>query len=95
MITANEARDIAKALTLEEQLIEHLDYAYGTIRAAAEQKKFETKLMTEFWANEGYHNTKLYKLAVEKLKESGFDVEYIYEDDQFAIMHTNVSWKVE
>ena len=91
MITAKEARELAGP-TLEEQLDEHLEYAYDRIRVAAEQKHRVVRLANDFWRHGGYNHTDLYQKAVKKLEELGFKVNFHYEALQFVNMYTIVEW---
>lgn len=91
MITAKEARELSGP-TFEERVEEQLEIAYEKIRKAAENKKRETILNSEFWSHGGYSGLDEYKAAVNKLKELGYTVEFFYEELQFVNMYTIVKW---
>jgi hypothetical protein len=91
MITAKEARELSGP-TFEEQVEVELEFVYGDIRTAAENKTRQVNLHSEFWTLGGYNNTDEYKAAVKKLEELGYTVEFFYEERQFVNMYTIVKW---
>lgn len=87
MITAKEARELSGP-TIED----HLAEAYAAIRKAAENKKREVALHSNFFANEGYSETTDWHKAKKKLTEQGFRVEFFYEERQLVNAYTKVIW---
>lgn len=84
-ITADEARKIAGP-TIEEEI----DDVYVRIKSVAEQG--ERSIHLHDWANDGYGNTEKYKALKKELEESGFEVEFFYEERQFVDMYVIVKW---
>lgn len=91
MITAKEARELAGP-TFDEIVEEQLEFAYEQIRLAAENRKREVILHSEFWTRGGYNQAPEYQAAINKLKELGFEGEFFYEERQFVNMYTIVRW---
>lgn len=87
-ITAQEAREISGP-GIEDYLAE----AYAEIRKAAEAKKREAHLHSQFWTREGYSRTKMWIEAVDLLTKDGFKVEFYYRELSIAVdMYTVVTW---
>lgn len=91
MITAQEARELAGP-TFEEKVADQLEFACEQIKTAAENKKRQTILHSEFWTSGGYSRTDEYKAAVKQLEELGYKVVFFYEEGQFVNMYTIVEW---
>ena len=91
VITAKEARELAGP-TDAELAEKALETAFREIRFAAAEKQRSIHFRDDFWARGGYDDAKSYKLAVERLEELGFDVNFFYEADQFVDMGVVISW---
>lgn len=87
-ITAAEAREIAGPC-----IEDHLAEAYAEIRKAAEDKRREARLHSEFWTREGYSRTRNWIEAVDVLTKDGFVVDFFYRELSIAVdMYTVVKW---
>lgn len=87
-ITAAEAREISGP-----GLEDHLAEAYVEIRKAAEAKRREAHLHSQFWTGEGYRRTKMWIEAVDRLTKDGFKVDFYYMEHSIAVdMYTRVTW---
>ena len=85
-ITAQEARELAGP-TVQERVNE----VYPLIRAAAKEKKRRI-VLHDWWAHQGYSDTKEYKQACKMLESDGYKVTFFYEERQFVDMYTIVEW---
>ncbi len=68
------------------------DQVFDQIRIAVTAKERQIKLHGDFWANEGYSDTKNYRQAIGLLKDAGFQAEFFYEERQFVDMYTIIKW---
>lgn len=85
--TAADARKLAGP-TVEDRVNDVLDL----IKLEATKGGHEIALRDDFWVNEGYGNTKDYKLACSLLAGLGFKVNFHYIELQFVEMYTTVEW---
>ena len=89
VITAKEARELAGP-TDAELAEKALETAFREIRFAADERKQRSiHFRNDFWARGGYDDAKSYKIAVERLKELGFDVNFFYDKFDTGVV---ISW---
>lgn len=87
MITADRARMIAGP-----SVIEYVEEACAIIQENAGKGLHRAVLRGEFWEHGGYNETGQYKVAKHKLEALGFTVKFIYQEQQFVNMYTEVCW---
>lgn len=89
MITAEEARKIAKVDVVEQEL----KIATDAIKESAIKGSRCVHLYNKFWVYEAYSNTKEYMLARKKLEDLGFKVDFYYQEHSIAVdMYTIIKW---
>jgi hypothetical protein len=96
---AEDARKLMPSYSFKAKYNDALKTAFKAIEQAAKDDRDSVILATEddgLWSWGGYDNGErkiLYTKVCNHLKELGYDVEWYYEERQFVVMHTIISWK--